>query len=97
MKYPNTLLVRYYGLYEIKSENKKRYDAFVIMGNCFETDKTIHEIYDLKGSTYGRENKGLGVKKDLDFIKSNLRIKLGPQRKRFLEQLTIDVQVKFVV
>lgn len=27
---------------------------FVIMGNVFFTHKYVHEVYDLKGSTYGR-------------------------------------------
>jgi hypothetical protein len=87
MKYPDTLLVRYYGLYKIN------HSPFVVMGNCFVTDINIHEIYDLKGSTYGRTNKGPGVKKDLDFTEAGLRLKLGLRKGKFLTQLGADVEV----
>lgn len=42
------------------------------MANVFNTNERIVERYDLKGSTYGRENTDTdpnATKKDLDFLK----------------------------
>ena len=60
------------------------------MGNVF--DKKMDEIFDLKGSTYGRTNKsGKGILKDLDFINSNRKLKLGIQSKDIVDQISFDV------
>lgn len=81
---PDTLLCRYYGLHKINNV------IFVVMGNAFDTNIKITEVYDLKGSTIGRTNPGEGVKKDLDLKQS---INLGEARKaRLIEQLTLDVK-----
>lgn len=52
-------LIRIYGLHKIKYKvdnelnNKPIY--FIIMENILNTDKVIHERYDLKGSLYKRK------------------------------------------
>eukprot|EP01120_Amphizonella_sp_Union-15-10_P002730 TRINITY_DN13030_c0_g1_i1.p1 TRINITY_DN13030_c0_g1~~TRINITY_DN13030_c0_g1_i1.p1 ORF type:complete len:269 (+),score=37.96 TRINITY_DN13030_c0_g1_i1:1-807(+) len=75
-------LTKYCGLHEIDN------NTFVVMQNVFDTTRTIHEIYDLKGSTVGRSNPNAGVKKDLDFQKMiTLPLHL---KKRFLTQLNND-------
>jgi hypothetical protein len=60
------------------------------MGNVF--DQKMDEIYDLKGSTFGRTNKtGKGILKDLDFIASNKKLKLGMKSKEIIDQIVFDV------
>ncbi|KAJ8534144.1 hypothetical protein K7X08_007468 [Anisodus acutangulus] len=53
--FENTLVTRYYGLHCLKlngpAQKKVR---FVIIGNLFCTNYTIHRRFDLKGSTFGR-------------------------------------------
>jgi hypothetical protein len=84
IKYPHTLLTKYYGLYSINGVH------FVIMGNVF--DQKMDEIYDLKGSTHGRTNKtGKGILKDLDFIALNKKLKLGMKSKEIIDQIIFDV------
>ncbi|VFQ91140.1 unnamed protein product [Cuscuta campestris] len=53
--FENTLITKYFGLHCLKlngpTQKKVR---FVIMGNLFCTNYTIHRRFDLKGSTFGR-------------------------------------------
>lgn len=87
-KNTDTLITRYYGLHKLNEM------PVVIMGNVFETNRKLHEVYDLKGSTIGRTNPtGKGVLKDLDFSNNNRRIRIGSTRKqRLLAQIERDVQ-----
>ncbi|XP_051138890.1 phosphatidylinositol 4-phosphate 5-kinase 6 isoform X2 [Andrographis paniculata] len=50
--FDNTLVTKYYGLHCVKLNGQKV--RFIIMGNLFRTEYTIHRRYDLKGSTFGR-------------------------------------------
>ncbi|CAG8512693.1 7046_t:CDS:10 [Ambispora gerdemannii] len=96
---PNTLLSRFYGLHRVKLPRGSKIH-FVVMNNLFPPHRDIHEIYDLKGSTVGREytkadeqSKG-AVLKDLNWTKRNRRLELGPiKRKLFVEQLEKDVEL----
>lgn len=82
----DTLLARLYGLHQLKDV------CFVVMENVFNTDKQIHHIFDLKGSTFGRTNPEGPVKKDLDFDQQ-VRIRLGFQRKgALMDQLERDIR-----
>lgn len=69
---------------------------FVIMNNLFPPHKDVHETFDLKGSTVGRELKEEGggagrVMKDLNWIKRGERLDLGPEKRALLtEQLRRD-------
>eukprot|EP01091_Cochliopodium_minus_P004492 TRINITY_DN14382_c0_g1_i1.p1 TRINITY_DN14382_c0_g1~~TRINITY_DN14382_c0_g1_i1.p1 ORF type:complete len:375 (-),score=119.29 TRINITY_DN14382_c0_g1_i1:48-1172(-) len=87
---PNTLLPRFYGLYQIKPPGGKSI-PFVIMSNVFDPTIRINEQYDLKGSTQNRHvssNNPEVAKKDLDF---HHKINLGSSRKALvLEQLEKD-------
>lgn len=47
MKYPNTLLTRFYGMHRVKPHKKKEVH-FLIMGSVFYTQRFIHRTFDLK-------------------------------------------------
>ncbi|PRP79762.1 hypothetical protein PROFUN_12624, partial [Planoprotostelium fungivorum] len=53
MQNTNTLLPRFYGLHRVKSSRGAPV-RLLIMGNVFQTNKKIHQRYDLKGSLFGR-------------------------------------------
>ncbi|CAH8469019.1 unnamed protein product [Heterobilharzia americana] len=75
MQHPRTLLPKYYGLYCYQSGHKNI--RFVVMNNLLPSSVRIHEKYDLKGSTYGRQAsdaeraKGSPTLKDLDFLENH--------------------------
>ncbi|GER52537.1 phosphatidylinositol-4-phosphate 5-kinase family protein [Striga asiatica] len=50
--FENTLVTKYFGLHCVKLNGQKV--RFIIMGNLFCSEYTIHRRYDLKGSTFGR-------------------------------------------
>ncbi|CAM8897657.1 unnamed protein product [Rhodiola kirilowii] len=53
--YENTLVTRFVGLHCVKlTGNAQKKVRFVIMGNLFCTQYTIHRRFDLKGSSFGR-------------------------------------------
>ena len=101
LKYPNTLLARYFGLHQIKCYNGKDliYDIYiVVMHNIFSLQhpELIQHKYDLKGSTYKRYTspekiKEGAAKKDLNFVKENMRINVSNiMRDKIINQLTVD-------
>mmetsp|Transcript_21043 Transcript_21043/g.32100 ORF Transcript_21043/g.32100 Transcript_21043/m.32100 type:complete len:1001 (-) Transcript_21043:140-3142(-) len=64
---PNTLISRFYGMYRVKMYHLERRVKFIIMNSVFDTDKYLHNFYDLKGSSLGREAAPTdAVKKDND-------------------------------
>ena len=75
------------------------------MGNILPPNRDIHELYDLKGSTLGRQvsaeeiqNNPRIVRKDLNWLSDNKKLKLGPQKKKaFMEQLERDNKVLSLV
>ncbi|GBB90526.1 hypothetical protein RclHR1_01750025 [Rhizophagus clarus] len=95
---PDTLLSRFYGLHRVKLPHGPKIH-FVIMNNIFPPHRDIHETYDLKGSTVGREyneadaaRNPRAVLKDLNWINRGRHLELGPEkRKLFVEQLEKDV------
>jgi 1-phosphatidylinositol-4-phosphate 5-kinase len=70
------------------------------MGNVFPSNKNVHEIYDLKGSTFGRMTTDeelvknpTAVMKDLNWIKRRMKLELGPEKRHlFLSQLEKDIE-----
>lgn len=94
---PHTLLSRFYGLHRVKLPRGRKIH-FVIMNNLFPPHKDIHETFDLKGSTVGREypeekakQNPRAVLKDLNWIKHHTMLELGPEKRAFLtEQLRRD-------
>ncbi|KAJ3189807.1 Phosphatidylinositol-4-phosphate 5-kinase [Gaertneriomyces sp. JEL0708] len=96
---PNSLLCRIYNLARVKLPHGRKVH-FVVMGNVFPPNKDIHEVYDLKGSTFGREypedlakDDPRAVLKDLNWINRGKKLELGPQKRQLLvEQLERDVE-----
>lgn len=95
---PNTLISQFYGLHRVKIPyGRKIY--FVIMNNLFPPHRDVHQTFDLKGSTVGRELKEEDLEKnpratlkDLNFLRRNYHLEFGPMKKRlFVEQLQKDV------
>ncbi|KZT24886.1 SAICAR synthase-like protein [Neolentinus lepideus HHB14362 ss-1] len=97
---PHTLLSRFYGLHRVKLPRGKKIH-FVIMNNLFPPHKDIHETYDLKGSTVGREypeekaaKNPRAVLKDLNWINRGKQLELGPEKRALLtEQLRRDSEL----
>jgi 1-phosphatidylinositol-4-phosphate 5-kinase len=97
---PNTLLSQFYGLHRVKMPYGKKIH-FVVMNNLFPPHRDIHETFDLKGSTIGRDYKedDLGKNpratlKDLNWLRRHRHLELGLEKKRlFLDQLHKDVRL----
>ncbi|KAF9478972.1 SAICAR synthase-like protein [Pholiota conissans] len=96
---PHTLLSRFYGLHRVKLPHGRKIH-FVIMNNLFPPHKDVHETYDLKGSTVGREypedkaaKNPRAVLKDLNWINRGNTLELGPEKQALLtEQLRRDME-----
>ncbi|KAJ3178212.1 Phosphatidylinositol-4-phosphate 5-kinase [Geranomyces variabilis] len=96
---PNTTLCRILGLHRVKLKGNRKLH-FVVMLNVFPPNKDIHEMYDLKGSTVGREfpeelakDDPRAVLKDLNWMARGRKLRLGPAKSTLLiEQLEKDVQ-----
>ncbi|PRP75966.1 hypothetical protein PROFUN_01682 [Planoprotostelium fungivorum] len=100
MSHTHTLLPRFYGLHRVKPHRGSQV-RFLIMGNVFQTNKKIHERYDLKGSTFGRAVTEEEVKvqkenvtyKDVDWRAKNMTISLPRDTADlFIKQLESDCQ-----
>lgn len=97
---PHTLLSRFYGLHRVKLPRGRKIH-FVIMNNLFPPHKDVHETYDLKGSTVGREypeerarENPRAVLKDLNWIRRGRRLELGPEKRTLLlEQIRRDAEL----
>lgn len=96
---PHTLLSRFYGLHRVKLPRGRKIH-FVIMNNLFPPHRDIHETYDLKGSTVGREypeekarQNPRAVLKDLNWINRGKMLELGPEKRALLtEQIRRDAE-----
>lgn len=97
---PNTLLSQFYGLHRVKMPYGKKIH-FVVMNNLFPPHRDIHQTFDLKGSTVGRDYKEEELEKnpratlkDLNWLRRKRHLELGLAKKRlFLEQLSRDVRL----
>ena len=95
---PHTLLTKFFGMHRVKPHKKKQ-RHFLIMSSVFYTDKYIHTVFDLKGSTQGRSatakeiRSGNPVYKDNDFVHQKVTLKLSPfKADQIEEQLARDVE-----
>lgn len=99
-KYPNTLISQFYGLHRVKIPYGRKIH-FVIMNNLFPPHRDIHQMFDLKGSTVGRDFKEEDLEhnpratlKDLNWLRRNYHFEFGPAKKRiFIEQMEHDVEL----
>ncbi|KAG0647305.1 Phosphatidylinositol 4-phosphate 5-kinase its3 [Hyphodiscus hymeniophilus] len=97
---PNTLLSQFYGLHRVKIPYGRKVH-FVVMNNLFPPHRDIHQTFDLKGSTIGRDFKEEDLEKnpratlkDLNWLRRNLHLEFGPEKKRqFIEQMEKDVHL----
>ena len=97
-KYPNTLISQFYGLHRVKIPYGRKVH-FVVMNNLFPPHRDIHQTFDLKGSTVGRDFKEEDLEKnpratlkDLNWLRRNHHFELGPyKRSLFIEQMKRDV------
>lgn len=97
---PNTLLSQFYGLHRVKVPYGKKIH-FVVMNNLFPPHRDIHQTFDLKGSTIGRdfneedlEKNPRATLKDLNWLRRNYHLEFGPEKKNvFLEQMEKDVHL----
>lgn len=95
---PNTLLSQFYGLHRVKIPFGRKIH-FVVMNNLFPPHRDIHQMFDLKGSTIGRdfveedlEKNPRATLKDLNWLRRNLHLELGPGKKEvFITQMKRDV------
>ncbi|CAN0361265.1 unnamed protein product, partial [Ectocarpus fasciculatus] len=84
--HPETFLVRFYGMYRVKMHHLNKKVHFIVMNSVLDTYKEIHNTYDLKGSSLGRDAKpGEKVLKDNDLAERQGKLHLGSQREVFLK------------
>ncbi|TVY37644.1 Phosphatidylinositol 4-phosphate 5-kinase [Lachnellula subtilissima] len=97
---PNTLLSQFYGLHRVKIPYGRKIH-FVVMNNLFPPHRDIHQTFDLKGSTIGRDFKEEDLEKnpratlkDLNWLRRDLHLEFGSEKKRiFFEQIERDVHL----
>lgn len=97
-RYPNTLISQFYGLHRVKIPYGRKIH-FVVMNNLFPPHRDIHQTFDLKGSTIGRNYKEEDLErnpratlKDLNWLRRNNHFEFGPKKKSlFIEQMKRDV------
>lgn len=97
-QHPNSLISQFYGLHRVKIPYGRKIH-FVVMNNLFPPHRDIHQTFDLKGSTVGRdykeENLGRNPRatlKDMNWRRRNYHFEFGPSKKQiFVDQLQKDV------
>lgn len=97
---PNTLLSQFYGLHRVKIPYGRKIH-FVVMNNLFPPHRDIHQTFDLKGSTVGRDFKEEDLEKnpratlkDLNWLRRDMHLEFGPEKKKlFIEQMEKDVRL----
>ena len=95
---PNTLISQFYGLHRVKMAYGRKIH-FVVMNNLFPPHRDIHNMFDLKGSTIGRDfreedlaQNPRATLKDLNWLRRNRHLNFGPMKREvFMAQLRRDV------
>ncbi|KAJ4522645.1 Phosphatidylinositol-4-phosphate 5-kinase [Exophiala dermatitidis] len=95
---PNTLISQFYGLHRVKIPYGRKIH-FVVMNNLFPPHRDIHQMFDLKGSTIGRDfreedlaKNPRATLKDLNWLRRGLHLEFDARtRQIFLDQLRRDV------
>lgn len=95
---PNTLISQFYGLHRVKMAYGRKIH-FVVMNNLFPPHRDIHNMFDLKGSTIGRDfreedlvENPRATLKDLNWLRRNRHLNFGPMKREvFMAQLRRDV------
>ena len=97
---PHTLVSQFYGLHRVKIAFGRKIH-FVVMNNLFPPHRDIHQMFDLKGSTIGRDFKEEDLAKnpratlkDLNWLRRDMHLELGQgKRAAFIEQMKRDVSL----
>lgn len=97
---PNTLISQFYGLHRVKIPYGRKIH-FVVMNNLFPPHRDIHQMFDLKGSTIGRDfreedlaSNPRATLKDLNWLRRDKHLEFDARiRQIFLEQLKRDVSL----
>ncbi|KIW20041.1 hypothetical protein PV08_00616 [Exophiala spinifera] len=97
---PNTLISQFYGLHRVKIPYGRKIH-FVVMNNLFPPHRDIHQMFDLKGSTIGRDfreedlaHNPRATLKDLNWLRRDMHLEFDARVRRiFLEQLKRDVSL----
>ncbi|KAI5806373.1 hypothetical protein EDC01DRAFT_609482 [Geopyxis carbonaria] len=97
---PNTLVSQFYGLHRVKTPFGRKIH-FVVMNNLFPPHRDIHQTFDLKGSTIGRDFKEENLAenpratlKDLNWLRRDMHLNFGPHKKElFIQQVERDVKL----
>jgi 1-phosphatidylinositol-4-phosphate 5-kinase len=97
---PNTLISQFYGLHRVKTPFGRKIH-FVVMNNLFPPHRDVHQTYDLKGSTIGRDfkedklaNNPRATLKDLNWLRRDMNLSFGPRKKSlFIQQVERDVKL----
>lgn len=97
---PNTLLSQIYGLHRVKIPYGRKIH-FMVMNNLFPPHRDIHQTFDLKGSTVGRDFKESELAgnpratlKDLNWLRRDYHLQFDRSAKQiFIEQLKTDVSL----
>ncbi|KAE8148535.1 hypothetical protein BDV25DRAFT_16480 [Aspergillus avenaceus] len=97
---PNTLISQFYGLHRVKMAYGRKIH-FVVMNNLFPPHRDIHQTFDLKGSTIGRdlreedlEKNPRATLKDLNWVRRDRHLECGQSKREFfLAQLKRDVEL----
>jgi 1-phosphatidylinositol-4-phosphate 5-kinase len=95
---PHTLISQIYGLHRVKIPYGRKIH-FLVMNNLFPPHRDIHQTFDLKGSTVGRDfkedelaNNPRATLKDLNWLRRDYHLEFDHQIKSlFVEQLHRDV------
>ncbi len=95
---PNTLISQFYGLHRVKIPYGRKIH-FVVMNNLFPPHRDIHQMFDLKGSTIGRDFKEEDLAsnpratlKDLNWLRRGYHLEFDARiRQIFLDQMKKDV------
>ncbi|RMZ79426.1 hypothetical protein DV738_g3311, partial [Chaetothyriales sp. CBS 135597] len=95
---PNTLISQIYGLHRVKIPYGRKIH-FLVMNNLFPPHRDIHQTFDLKGSTIGRDydeeklaSNPRATLKDLNWLRRGYHLDFDPAVKEiFLSQLKRDV------
>eukprot|EP01114_Cavostelium_apophysatum_P006593 TRINITY_DN1797_c0_g1_i2.p2 TRINITY_DN1797_c0_g1~~TRINITY_DN1797_c0_g1_i2.p2 ORF type:complete len:237 (-),score=82.61 TRINITY_DN1797_c0_g1_i2:131-841(-) len=91
--YPRCLLNKLYGFHSVKIHGSRIF--VIVMGNVFNTNKKIHEKYDLKFSWIARNNKEHKNDPSVLGKDQNLtrKLKLTPSQKaEFMKQVEADAK-----
>eukprot|EP00397_Hematodinium_sp_SG-2012_P014085 GEMP01014315.1.p1 GENE.GEMP01014315.1~~GEMP01014315.1.p1 ORF type:complete len:748 (+),score=108.86 GEMP01014315.1:350-2593(+) len=94
-----SLLVHYYGLYRVlvanpKTGTKRKWQFLTVMRSVFDNTRSLHVVFDLKGSRLGRyAKKAESVLKDNDWVNRSFWLQLPKSKSEsFLNQHVADVR-----